>query len=263
MPELRQKTAPLVLRRTAADCDDVAMPVTEVIHVPVELGTAQRERYEELRRGILTRLDDRGKPVSKQEAESIFLRARQVVSGLANLDNVKTGESAKLDRVMTRLTGDLSDEPVVVYCYFRPTLADLAGRLAAEGITSVRIWGEQHAREQEHAVSAFNTGAAPVMLITDAGGMGLDLQVSRRLIVADIPVSAGRFRQLVGRIRRDGSEHRSCYVQVLVSDTPVDAALAATVGSELSMFNAVMDAEGVSDEVPWPDAVSLLKAVTG
>jgi hypothetical protein len=263
LAELRAKTDPLVLRRTAADCDDVAMPAAVISHVPVELGAGQRQRYEELRRGVLTRLDERGRPVSKQEAEAVFLRARQVVSGLANLDNGKTGESVKLERVTDQLTGDLAGEPVVVYCYFRPTLADLAGRLDKEGIASVRIWGEQHASEQEHAIAAFNSGASNVMLVTDAGGMGLDLQKSRRLIVADIPVSAGRFRQLLGRIQRDGSRHQTCYAEVMVSDTPIDLALAASVGAELDMFDAVMNAEGTDSEIPWPDAVSLLKAVTG
>jgi SNF2 family DNA or RNA helicase len=263
LDEFREKIAYLVLRRTAAECDDVTMPGLQVTHVPVELGKGQLARYEELRHGVLMRQDDKGKPVSRQEADALFLRARQVTSGLANLDKGRTGESAKLDLLTDQLTGDLAGESVVAYCYFRPTLADLAQRLDKAGIVNVRIWGEQHASEQEHAIAAFNNGAAPVMLITDAGGMGLNLQRARRMIIVDPPLSAGRLSQIVGRVRRDGSEHQTCYVQVLLSDTPVDRALAATLGSELEMFNAVMNPENSPEEIPWPDAASLLKAVVG
>jgi hypothetical protein len=92
--------------------------------------------------------------------------------------------------------------------------------------------------------------------------MGLNLQRARRMIIVDPPLSAGRLSQIVGRIKRDGSDHETCYVQLLLSDTPIDRALSATLGSELGMFNAVMN-DGGQEEIPWPDPESQLRAVTG
>lgn len=263
LPEFRERIAPLCIRRTAADCDDVTMPEITVSHLTVELGKAQKTRYEQLRKGALVRLNETGRPVTMAESNSMFLRARQITSGLANLDASRSGESAKLEKVVDQLTGDIAGEPVVVYCYFRPTLADLSDRLTKEGIQNVRIWGEQHESDQANALRMFNAGASPVMLITDAGGMGLNLQRARRMIIVDPPLSGGRLGQIVGRVHRDGSEHRTCYVQLLVSDTPVDKAVVAVLGDELEMFNAVMNGDGSPDEIPWPKPEDVLRAVTG
>lgn len=261
LPEFRARIAPLHLRRTADECDDVTMPAVELQHVPLVLPKEQRERYAELRKGALTRISADGTPVTMTEEKALFMRARQITSSLACLDGGK-GESVKLDYVTAQLTGDLAAEPVVVYCYFRPTLDDLANRLAKEGVQSVRIWGKQHAADQGNAIGLFNAGTVNVMLITDAGGMGLNLQRARRMIIVDPPLSAGRLSQIIGRIKRDGSAHQACYIQLLLSDAPVDIALAATLESELGMFHDVLDAEGSDEEIPWP-AGSYLKAVTG
>lgn len=263
LAEFRARIAPLAIRRVAAECDDVTMPEVVVSHTAVELGPAQKKRYEELRKGIITRLSETGRPVSKQESSGVFLRARQITSGLANLDAARSGESAKLDKLVDQLTGDIAGEPHVVYCYFRPTLADLAERLQKAGVQNVRIWGEQHEADQRNALRMFNSGAANVMLITDAGGMGLNLQRARRMTIVDPPLTGGRLAQIVGRVRRDGSVHSTCYVQVMVSDTPVDKAVVATLGDELEMFSAVMNADGAPDEIPWPRPEDVLRAVAG
>jgi SNF2 family DNA or RNA helicase len=263
--EFRQRIAPLVLRRTADQCDDIQMPGVIASQVWLTLGPEQALRYMELRKGVLTRMDQTGNKVSTTEAQAAFMRARQIVSGLATLDTGRTGESAKLDWVTEALSGDLSGEPVVVYNYFRPTLADLSARLTAAGIANVRIWGEQHASEQAHAIAAFNSGAANVILITDAGGMGLNLQKARRLVICDPPVSAGRQSQLIGRIKRDSSAHETVYVQqLLCEDAPVDKAMAEMLAGEAVMSAAVLDAGTLASEWDWADDPEwMMRAVAG
>jgi SNF2 domain-containing protein/helicase-like protein len=263
LPEFREKIAPLVLRRTAADCDDMAMPDVEPAQVWLDLGTRQQDRYDEIRRGILTRQNEAGERLSRQEAENWWLRAWQVTSGLANLDSGVSGESVKLDWVTDVLTGDLSDEPVVVYCYFRKTLADLSERLGKAGVSNTRIWGEQDLAATTAALAAFNGGAARVMLITEAGGAGLNLQKARRLIMVDTPRSAARMTQIIGRIKRDGSEHATAYVTQLLSATPVERALAETISREALMSAAVLDDGQLAAEFSQASPEDLLKSVTG
>lgn len=261
LPEFREKMAPLVLRRTASDCDDVQMPEVEPSRVWLELGKGQRERYDEVQKGILTRMNSSGEPITKLEAENWWLRAWQVTSGLVNLDSGITGESVKLDWLTEALTGDLSDEPVVVYCYFRPTLADLAHRLDKAGVTNARIWGEQDLSVTTAATAAFNDGSARVILITNAGGAGLNLQKSRRLIFVDTPRGAARVTQIIGRVKRDGSEHQTCYVTQLLTNTAIEQSLAQMITREALMSAAVLDGGQLSDEFVDDQPQTLLKAV--
>jgi len=260
LPEFRAKLAPLVLRRLAADCDDMSMPDVEASQVWLDLGDQQKARYAEVKHGILSRMNEAGERLSKQEIENWWVRAWQVTSGLANLDTGISGESVKLDWVMEALTGDLSDEPVVVYCYFRKTLADLAHRLDKAGVANVRIWGAQDLSQTTGALSMFDSGAARVMLITDAGGAGLNLQKSRRLILVDTPRSAARVAQIIGRVKRDGSVHETCYVTQLLTTTPIERALAQMISREALMSAQVLDHGQVAGEFAPED---LIKAVTG
>jgi hypothetical protein len=263
LPEFRAKIAPLVLRRAVADCDDANMPEVESSQIWLDLGAAQQARYAEIKHGILTRQNEDGQ-VSRQDAGNAWLRAWQVTSGLANLDNCGiTGESVKLDWAVEALTGDLSDEPVVVYCYFRPTLADLAGRLAKAGVSTARIWGEQDAASREADIAAFNSGRARVILITDAGGAGLNLQKARRLILVDTPRSAARVTQIVGRIRRDGSAHQTAYVTQLLTNTPIERELAQMITREALVSAQVLDRGELAGEFAPVDMRSLVRAVTG
>jgi hypothetical protein len=263
LAEFRAKIAPLTLRRTAADCDDVSMPAVELSQIWLGLGAGQQARYAEIRHGILTRLSEAGEELSRQEAENAWLRAWQVTSGLANLDSGVSGESVKLDWVTEALTGDLSGEPAVVFCHFRKTLADLAHRLDKLGVGNVRIWGEQDLAATTAALAAFNSGAARVMLITSAGGAGLNLQKSRRLILVDTPRSASRVAQIVGRVRRDGSAHQTAYVTQLLSDTPIERALAEMISREALMSAQVLDDGQLAGEFAGSQAGDLLRAVTG
>lgn len=264
LEEFRYRIAPHVLRRTAADADDASMPDVSLSQVWLELGGDQAARYDEVRRGVLTRLSSGGK-VSKQEAENLWLRAWQVTSSLANLDDADSAESVKLDWVTEAMAGDLSGEQVVVYTYFRKTLEDLAARLRKVKVSTTRVWGSQDSQDQAGQITRFTRGHSQVMLITDAGGMGLNLQVARRLILVDTPRSAGRVAQLIGRVKRDGSQHSTVYVTQLLSTTPLDVQLAATVGREAVMQASILDAGHLADEFAWAadDPERLLQAVTG
>lgn len=264
LPEFRQKMAPLVLRRTSSDCDDVQMPDVEASQVWLDLGDRQKLRYDEVRHGILTRRSETGEQLSRQEAQNWWMRAWQVTSGLVNLDSGVSGESVKLDWLAEALTNDLSDEPVVVYCYFRPTLADLAHRLDKLGVSNARIWGAQDLATTTAALGAFNSGSARIMLITDAGGAGLNLQKSRRMILVDTPRGASRVRQIIGRVKRDGSAHQTCYVTQLLSNTPIERELSQMISREALMSAAVLDDGQLGDEfMAADDSDTLLRAVTG
>lgn len=264
LPEFRARTAGLVLRRTAADADDVSMPAVTVNQVWLDLLPKQQERYEEIRKGVLTMA---GRKVSSTEARNLWLRAWQVTSTLATLDGMEPdrhAQSAKISEAVSRVSGDYADEPVVIYSYFKATVTHLAKSLGDAGIATSRLWGDDSARERAKALDAWNNGVTRVLLITDAGGMGLNLQKSRRLIMIDTPRSAARVSQLIWRIRRDGSAHETVYVDQLLSRTPVDEALAARNLAEAALSAAILDGGQLAPEFDTgDDPAVLLKEITG
>ena len=225
--EFREAIAPLVLRRTTFA--DVELPEVQHNPVHVELSQRQRERYEELRQGVLRRLTESGEQVTQAEAGAAFTRGWQICSGLAALDGVARDDSAKLDWVMQALTGDLAEEKVVVFVHFRENVAALAERLKAADIGHVLFWSQQTDKQvRRRRLTLFREDPAYRVLVgTTTIEASLNLQAARHLIAVDSILNPARMTQLVGRVRRDGSPFGMVFLhQLLALGTQEDAILA-------------------------------------
>lgn len=227
--ELRRAIAPLVLRRTAADLDDVSLPELQFDPVFLDLSPRQRARYDELRGGVLRRLTEAGESVTQAEAGAAFTRGSQICSGLAAIDSGPgADDSVKLDWVMRELTGDLDGEKAVVFVYFKPNVAALSRRLTAEGIGHVLMWsGETDKRARARRLQRFREDPdCRVLVGTTTIEASLNLQVAAHMIAVDTILNPARMEQLAGRVRRVGSPYPMVFLhQLFARGTQEDAYL--------------------------------------
>lgn len=250
--DLKRTIAPMVLRRTVSDLDDVELPEVQVNNVWLELSPGQRTRMNELKTGTLRRLRDTGVEVSPVEAGAAFTRARQINSGLAALDDGRD-DSVKLDWVMDRLTGDLAEDKVIVFVYFKPNISALSARLEAEGIGHVLFWSEEtdKTERERRRMQFLRDPDCKVLVGSPTIEASLNLQVAGHLIAADQIWNPQRMEQLLGRMRRQGSAHRMViFHQLLIRDTVDDG------------FLELMEQEqGISDQV-WEDRGEIYSVLT-
>jgi len=255
LDEFIAKIRPLTLRRTADDIDDVDLPViAPPNNVFLDLHPAQRQRYDELRTGVLKIIRAEGTTVTRARAVSMFLYGAQICAGLATLgDPDGPGASVKLDWVLRTLEGDLSEEKVLVFTQFTNTAAVLAARLDAAGIGHVLFWGRESSKAvRSGAVERFWTDPACRVLIgTSAIEQGLNLQVARHLINVDQLMNPARMQQLVGRIKRDGSAYRTVYVHNLL-----------TRGTQEENYLEVLSREQALADFIWSESNELYAALS-
>lgn len=108
----------------------------------------------------------------------------------------------KLD-VLTRLITKIH-EPALIFTEYRDTLQHVAAALAPI-VTVAIIHGGLTEAERIQAQLAFTSGAARVLLATDAAGEGLNLQARCRLVVnLELPWNPMRLEQRIGRVDRLG-----------------------------------------------------------
>ena len=95
-------------------------------------------------------------------------------------------------------------EPLIIFTEYRDTLDAIRDEIGAvRRVTSLH--GGQTAHERQQSVHAFTSGAADVMIATDAGSEGLNLHGSCRLVVnLELPWSPIRLEQRIGRVDRIG-----------------------------------------------------------
>ncbi len=104
-----------------------------------------------------------------------------------------------LRRILRRV-----DEPIIVFTEYRDTLETIAS--AVGGLRRITaLHGGLSAQERRNAVAAFTSGAADLLLATDAGSEGLNLQGNCRLVInLELPWNPIRLEQRVGRVDRIG-----------------------------------------------------------
>jgi superfamily II DNA or RNA helicase len=95
------------------------------------------------------------------------------------------------------------DLKVLIFTEFVPTQQMLKVFLEARGISVVTLNGSMDMEERTHAQDAFSKSHR-VLVSTDAGGEGLNLQFAHVIINYDIPWNPMRLEQRIGRVDRIG-----------------------------------------------------------
>lgn len=112
----------------------------------------------------------------------------------------------KLRGFLYDASGKDSGEKIVVFAFFRATLDYLERRLKADGIQAVSIMGGR-GEENEAALSKFQERDGPsVLLSSEVGSEGIDLQFCRVLVNYDLPWNPMRVEQRIGRLDRLGQK---------------------------------------------------------
>lgn len=120
----------------------------------------------------------------------------------------QAGPDAKAEAVIEWLYKLQSEEnkpelKVLIFTEFVPTQQMLKGFLEARGISVVTLNGSMDMEERKQAQEDFRK-THRVLVSTDAGGEGLNLQFAHVVINYDIPWNPMRLEQRIGRVDRIG-----------------------------------------------------------
>lgn len=265
-PELHRKVAPYMLRRTRQDVG-IELPDVQIFQVPLEPTGLQLEinrmLWDELEEAYLQRHRFPDKPlgvmalmVSAADHPGLLLlsdsRIARRVAQEARIP--RNPSSPKLEWVRDHIWARLRDNPrskVVIFSAFERMVTLLAEACEAAIRDAlhirdahnkvVRLTGAENQAQRDRSVQAFRQGEALVFLATEAGGRGLNLQVSDTLINVDLPWNPSRVAQRIGRIRRIGSPFKDLTIYNLITEGTIDERIASVHLEKGSLFRHVID----------------------
>ena len=94
--------------------------------------------------------------------------------------------------------------PALVYCATRKSVEQVTGLIRAGGDQVLAYHAGLPAEERTRIQNSFMTGRVPVVVATNAFGMGIDKEDIRGVVHFDIPRTIEAYYQEIGRAGRDG-----------------------------------------------------------
>lgn len=192
-------------------------------------------------------------PTLLRLGDSKVLRGGETSGELAQLADLGRGirVSAKASALYKLLQA--TNDKVVVFTGYTATLNYLAGFLRQAGVSYATFSGEMTRRQKEDAIQAFR-GDARVLVSTESGGEGRNLQFCHVMVNYDLPWNPMRIEQRIGRIHRIGQENE-VYIFNLSADRTLEAHILDILDAKINLFELVVgeldmilgDVEGEED----------------
>ena len=222
LDDLGRRIAPLYIRRLKREVES-SLPLISFADIPVELNANERRLYEIVKKELLFELRQNDLSVSLSSlgnSVTNVIRLRQIAGSLELVSEINK-DSSKIEALKEKLEEIMkgTDEKIVIYSQFSK-LIDIIARETRE-YNPLIIQGSVSAEDRSRSVDLFNDSPAHrVMLITSAGGQGLNLQVASNLIMMDVS-SVGSNLQVIGRIERIG-QVRTMFIYTITARETVD-----------------------------------------
>ena len=151
------------------------------------------------------------------------------------------GAGAK-EAALLRLLAQNPAEKKLVFVHHRDSMTRLADRLSRQKTPFALFSGDLSGPQKDAAVEAFRD-RVPVLLCTESGGEGRNLQFCNTLINFDIPWNPMAIEQRIGRIDRIG-QTREVFIFNLVTAGTIEDAVLRILDEKINMFELVVGEVG-------------------
>ncbi len=153
------------------------------------------------------------KEVAKQAVSDWFSRKSQVLTELVEYWQSEGGVDTKFEKLLEAIKGVWDEDfdnkapkrKIVIFSFFRKTLEYLRKSLSERGVGLKMIHGLVSIEDRERAIDDFLTrDDVTVLLTSEVGGEGIDLQRASVLFNYDLPWNPMVVEQRIGRLDRIG-----------------------------------------------------------
>ncbi len=245
-------------RRTGLEREQGAqLPQRQVALLPLSLSAAERQLYDGVTQAIREEYWRRVR--GEGSVLPLLTLQREVCSSAAavrrTLQHMETGEwigpefgqlralaDAVQDQTKAQVLGGLAGElreRVLVFTEFRATQEFLRTQLEVRGIPVLLLHGAQDRASRDRALQRFAAEPRAVLISTESGGQGLNLQFCHNLVNYDLPWNPMRVEQRIGRVHRLG-QRQDVYIYNLYAEQTVEEHLLHLLDTKIHLFQQVI-----------------------
>jgi len=255
--KLRELLMDVMVRNTRSQVS-VALPPRHAYTLRMDLSPAERALYEAATSYVRTEYQGRSNarfvaqtlqsevgssaPALRATLEGMSRREKKRSPALDELCDLASGvtTSAKTEALLNMLR----QAPVktLVFTQYRETQHFLLRSLEQAGIGAAAFSGELSAAQKDEQVAAFARDRQ-VLVSTDVGSEGRNLQFCHTLVNYDLPWNPMKIEQRIGRVHRIGQTEPVHIFNLAAHDTVEDYVL-EVLDSKINMFELVVGEVG-------------------
>jgi len=176
------------------------------------------------RSGTLT-LDEEGDEAAASSMPGPLVSALgEICDDLAILAALEGNDTklAKLIEWLETLRQEQPDQKYIVFSSFKKAIGYLADRLRAHGFAVIELHGDIKLDRQEVVARFADAPDGTILLTSEIGGEGLDLQFCRILFNWDLPWNPMKVEQRIGRIDRIGQQSPTIEIVNLIAEDTIE-----------------------------------------
>jgi SNF2 family DNA or RNA helicase len=191
--------------------------------------------------------EDLGLDVSDQSEppKSVGPLVMEIISKgtrLVDVDELERNDSKfnEFGKLVTVFLSDHPHEKLVVFSFFRATLRYLQRRLKGLGVSASVLSGAQ-GTDKSAVLDRFRDPAGPrVLLSSEVGSEGIDLQFCRVMVNYDLPWNPMRVEQRIGRLDRLGQQAEKIVIWNLFYEKTIDERIYTRLYERLQIFKKAL-----------------------
>ena len=181
--------------------------------------------------GFVDSRDDEEIEETDEELQQSVLDERPLLAAIArrahalDLTTSLTEVDTKLGLLIRELRDLWETEPkakVIVFASFKPTLRYLQGHLRNEGVGTELLHGSVKRPRADILARFKDADDIRILLSSDVGSEGLDLQFSSIVVNYDLPWNPMRLEQRIGRVDRLGQTREKVTILNLIYEDTID-----------------------------------------
>ena len=176
--------------------------------------------------------------INSRESNSFDLESIPLLQDLHNRATILYAEESSkvknLKELLERIPGKC-----VVFTEFADSLKYISDHLKMEGFSYIKFSGALSSKRRAKTIRTFET-EKDILLSTDAGAEGLNLQVADTVINFDLPWNPMRIEQRIGRVYRLTQKSDKVYIFNLTSEGTIEQYVLDLLYQKIGVFRTIL-----------------------
>ncbi|MEI7581650.1 helicase-related protein [Runella sp.] len=210
--------------------------------VEIEMNDDEQQLYDEVINTVAE--DIGGIQIKRKFASSLFAdnyTEEQYSKGVKDISDNDNKYKALLEIISRQ-----ENNRIIVFAFFKKTLMYLKNRLQNDGHKAGLIFGGVDMTERNKIIDSFKNNEFQILLSSEVGSTGLDMQFCDRMVNYDLPWNPMVVEQRIGRIDRIGQQSEIINIFNFIYKDTIEEQIYTRLFNRIGLFK---EALGNLDEI--------------